>query len=92
MGNVNFITELMKIKILSKKVGPDCLKNLYDRCQKVDLDKTLRELTIEAIIVFTEKFGRIIYEEDKSIKAKDKEEYQAKIDDIFKKLEKIISP
>ena len=89
LGNVNFITELMKIKILSKKVGPDCLKNLYDRCQKVDLDKTLRELTIEAIIVFTEKFGRIIYEEDKSIKAKDKEEYQAKIDDIFKKLEKI---
>ena len=89
LGNVNFITELMKIKILSKKVGPDCLKNLYDRCQKVELDKTLRELTIEAIIVFTEKFGRIIYEEDKTIKAKDKEEYQAQIDDIFKKLAKI---
>ena len=89
LGNVNFITELMKIKILSKKVGPDCLKNLYERCQKVGLDKTLRELTIEAIIVFTEKFGRIIYEEDKTLKAKDKEEYHAKIDDIFKKLAKI---
>ena len=89
IGNVNFITELMKIKILSKKVGPDCLKNLYERCQKVELDKTLRELTIEAILVFTENFGRILYEEDKTIKAKDKEEYQAKIDDIFKKLAKI---
>ena len=27
LGNVNFITELMKIKILSKKVGPDCIQN-----------------------------------------------------------------
>ena len=38
LGNVNFITELIKIKILSKKVGPDCLKNLYERYQKAELD------------------------------------------------------
>ena len=89
LGNVNFIAELMKIKILSKKVGPDCLKNLYDRYQSGKLDKTLKELTIEAIIVFTEKFGRIVYEEEKTMKQKDKEEFKSKIDDIFKKLEKI---
>ena len=89
LGNVNFIAELMKIKILSKKVGPDCLKNLYDRYQKGKLDKVLKEITIEAMIVFTEKFGRIIYEEEKSMKQKDKEEFNSKIDDIFKKLEKI---
>ena len=89
IGNVNFITELMKIKILSKKVGPDCLRNLYDRYQKEEVDKTLKELTVEAIIAFTEKFGRILYEEDKSIKQADKELFQSKIDNIFKKLAKI---
>ena len=67
LGNVNFITELIKIKILSKKVGPDCLKNLYERYQKAEPDKTLRELIIEALIVFTENFGRIIYEQEKKM-------------------------
>ena len=89
VGNINFITELMKIKILSKKVGPDCLKNLYDRYQKSDIDKTLKESTIEAIIKFADKFGRIIYEEEKNMNGKDKEEFKLQIDDIFKKLEKI---
>ena len=89
VGNINFITELMKIKILSKKVGPDCLKNLYDRYQKGDIDKTLKESTIEAIIKFADKFGRIIYEEEKNMNGKDKEEFKLQIDDIFKKLEKI---
>ena len=41
------------------------------------------------MIVFTEKFGRIVYEEEKTMKQKDKEEFNSKIDDIFKKLEKI---
>ena len=70
LGNVNFITELIKIKIISKKVGPDCLKNLYERYQKAEPDKTLRELIIESLIVFTENFRRIIYEQKKKNKSK----------------------
>ena len=31
IGNINLITELMEIKILSLKVGPSCFNNLYDR-------------------------------------------------------------
>ena len=88
LGNVYFITELMNIKILSKKVGPDCLKNLFDRYQKGQMDKTLKELTLEAIIVFTENFGRIVYEE-KTMKSQDKENFKKVLDDIFIKLEKI---
>ena len=88
LGNVYFITELMKIKILSKKVGPDCLKNLYERYQK-ETDQNLRELTLEAIIVFSENFGRIIFEE-KSLKAPEKEVFNKQLDDIFSKLEKIM--
>ena len=90
LGNVNFITELMKIKILSKKVGPDCLKNLYERYQKLNQDKTLKELTIEAIIIFSENFGRIVYEE-KKMKESDKQFFNEALDDIFSKLEKIMN-
>ena len=89
LGNVNFITELMKIKILSKKVGPDCIQNLYDRYQKGNQDKTLKELTIEAIIIFSENFGRIVYEE-KKMKESDKQFFNKSLDDIFQKLQKIM--
>ena len=89
LGNINFISGLIKIIIISKKVGPDCLKNLYDRYQRTDLDKTMRELALEALIVFTEKFGRIIYEQYSAIKEEDKEEYLLIINNIFKKLKKI---
>ena len=89
MGNINFILGLIKNKILSKKVVSSCLINLYDRYQKEQSNKEMKELSIEGLILFTEKFGRIVYELDKEIKPEDKEEYQLTIDDIFKKLEKI---
>ena len=88
LGNAYFITELMKIKILSKKVGPDCLRNLFERYQNGKLDNILKEITLEAIIVFSENFGRIIYEE-KTMKLQDKEEFNKKLDEVFAKLEKI---
>ena len=34
LGNINFISGLIKIKIISKKVGTDCLEDLYDRYRK----------------------------------------------------------
>ena len=89
LGNINFISGLIKIKIISKKVGSDCLEDLYDRYQKTELDKTMRELILEALILFTEKFGRIIYDQDSAIKEEDKEEYLLVINNIFKKLRKL---
>ena len=44
IGNINLINELMKIKILSKKIGPDCIRNLYDRYQNNKSDKNMKEL------------------------------------------------
>ena len=89
LGNINFMTELIKIEILSKKIGPNCLINLYNRYQKVHLDEVMRELTIEGLILFTEKFGRIIYKKIKTIKEENLKEYLSAIDDIFEKLKKI---
>ena len=89
LGNINFMTELIKIEILSKKIGPNCLINLYNRYQKVHLDEVIRELTIEGLILFTEKFGRIIYKKIKTIKEEYLKEYLSVIDDIFEKLKKI---
>ena len=89
LGNINFMTELIKIEILSKKIGPNCLINLYNRYQKVHLDEVMRELTIEGLILFTEKFGRIIYKKIKTIKEEYLKEYLSVIDDIFEKLKNI---
>jgi hypothetical protein len=79
----------MKIKILSKKIGPDCIRNLYDRYQNNKNDKNMKELILETLIVFLENFARIIYEEQELIKQNDLELFFSKIDNCLKKLAKI---
>ncbi len=49
----------------------------------------MRELTVEALILFIEKFGKIIYKKFKTIKEEDLKEYLSVIDDIFEKLKKL---
>lgn len=89
LGNVYFIAELIKIKILSRKVGLDCLKNLFDRYENGKGDPDLRFITLEAIIVFTDRFASLIHEEGKNSKIKNINEFSDKIDETFKKLEDI---
>ena len=88
LGNVNFLTELVKIKMLAKKVIPECINYLFDRYEK-DKDKTLKLIHVEAIILFTDKFGALIHSENTSKKPEEGNLYKTKIDEIFKKLEKI---
>jgi len=89
LGNVYFIAELIKIKILSRKVGLDCLKNLFERYEKGKNDDDLREITLEAIIIFTDRFASLIHQEEKNDKIKNIKEFSEKIDETFKKLEDI---
>ena len=88
-GNVYFITELMNIKIISKKIGPSCLRHLFDRYNKEKDNKILREITLEAIIIFTDQFGSLIHREKEKKPNADLGEINNKIDECFNKLEKI---
>ena len=88
LGNVNFITELINIQILSKKIAPQCINNLFDRYGNNKSDEKLRLINIEAIILFTDKFGTLVNQSQK-IKPEDQKMFKENIDEILKKLEKI---
>ena len=84
IGNVNFITELIKIKMLSKKIIPDCIDYVFDRYEKEE--SCLKLIYAQAIVLFTDKFGSLINSE-KNIKSEEAIKFQKKIDEIFEKLE-----
>ena len=87
LGNVKFITELIKIKILSKKIAPGCIKNLFERYEAEKNDKKLKLIFIEAIVLFTDKFGTLVHSQEKKIALDDAKEFKERIDEIFQKLD-----
>ena len=87
LGNVYFITELIKIKILSKKIAPVCIKNLFKRYEKEEGDEKLKLINIQAIVIFTDQFGTLVHSQGKKIVSKDAEEFKKSIDEIFQKLD-----
>ena len=89
LGNVYFITELIKIKILSKKIAPVCIKNLFKRYEKEEGDEKLKLINIQAIVIFTDQFGTLVHSQEKKIISKDAEEFKKSIDEIFQKLDKV---
>ena len=89
LGNVYFITELIKIKILSKKIAPVCIKNLFERYENIKNDEKLRLINIEAIVIFTDQFGSLVHSQGKKIDSKDAQSFKESIDEIFQKLDKI---
>ena len=88
LGNTNFLTELVKIKMLSKKSIIDCINYLFERYEK-DNDKILKTIFIESIILFTDKLGTLIHSEKTNKKQEEINKYKVEVERIFKKLEKI---
>ena len=88
IGNIIFMTELIKIKMLSKKIAPDCIKFLFNK-YKSEKDKVLKNTHAVAIIIFIEKFEAIINSGDKSIKEDELQNYTKSIDEMLKELEVI---
>ena len=86
LGNANFITELIKSKLLSKKVMSDCVDYLFERFEN-DKDSELKIIHVESIVVFTNKFGTFLHFESKNMKAEEASKYKEKLEVIFKKLE-----
>jgi hypothetical protein len=89
IGNVNFITELIEIKILSKKIAPGCIDNLFKRYEAEKSDEKLKLIYIEAIVIFTDKFGTLVHSQEKKITSEDAKSFKKEIDDIFNKLNKV---
>ena len=88
IGNITFMTELIKIKMLSKKIAPGCIKFLFYK-YKSEKDKVLKNSYAVAIIIFIEKFEIIIHSGDKRMKEDELQSYMKSIDEMRKELELI---
>ena len=86
LGNVYFITELIKIKILSKKIAPVCIKYLFERYKSSKSDQKLKLINLQAIVIFTDQFGSLVHSQEKKIELKDAKSFKDSIDKIFQQL------
>ena len=66
LGNINFITELIDVKLFSQKIGFDFLDILYKNYKNYSNDleqEKNKNLNLEGIITLLNKFGKIVFEE-----------------------------
>ena len=87
VGNVNFITELIKIKMLSKNIIADCVNYLFDRYYEIVKEKELKLIFVQSIICFTKNLGLLIHSEKKKIKSEEMQKFNERIEQIFIKFE-----
>ena len=90
LGNVNFIGELIKIQILSKKIVKQCLNNLFARFNDPKSDESLKMVNLEAIVILLNNFGTLLKEKEAKIKEDDKKAFNNVVDEYLQKLEEII--
>ena len=88
LGNITFITELIKVKQLPKKAGFQCITHLFQQ-YKSENDKVLKKIHILAIINLVENLGAFIHHEEKNIKKEELQSYKKIIEETFKQLEEI---
>ena len=85
LGNINLLIQLVKIKMLSKKIVPDCFNHLIKKYQ-IEEKKFLKVIYAQAIVSLTDKYAMLINSEKDNLKSN---EYLKYVEDFFKNLEKI---
>ena len=85
-GNVSFLFELIKMKLLSKKVMPEIADYLFERFKKEN-EKYLKLIFAETTIFYVDNFGTLMHEEEENMKPEDIAKYKEKLEENFKKLE-----
>ena len=91
LGNVNFIGELIKIQILSKKIVKQCLNNLFARFNDAKSYESLKMVNLEAIVILLNNFGTLLKEKEAKLKEDDKKAFNSVVDEYLQKLEEIIN-
>ena len=85
-SNVKFLLELIKIKILSKKIMPEIADYLFER-YKNENEKYLKSIFAETIVFYVDNFGNLIHNEEENLKPEDISKYKEKLEENIKKLE-----
>jgi len=89
LGNIYFITELIRFKIISKKIFPVWINNLFDRYELSKISQKLKLINLQGIVIFTDQFGSLIHAQEKKLNPQEIKLYKESIDKIFQKLDKI---
>jgi hypothetical protein len=89
LGNVNFIGELISMKLLTKKIWFNCILDLFSRYENKEENDKLKLIFLEGIILFTDKFGTLINNQKSKIKKDIIKEYESQINITLNKLEQI---
>ena len=87
IGNINFINQLIENQILSKRIVPGCINNLFARYKEGD--ELFKQINLEAIIKFTDRFGTLIHNKTKKKTTEEGKNFLKFLDEVFEKLEKI---
>ena len=85
LGNVNFIGELISIKLLSKNIVFQCIDKLFGRYDNKE-EGGLRLISLEGIVILTDKFGTLINKQKDSIEDIEFKEYVKNINNVLKRL------
>ena len=85
-GNVNFLFELIKMKMLSKKIMPEIADYLFERYKKEN-EKYLKSIFAETVVFYVDNFGTLIHNEEENLKPEDITKYKGKLEENLKKLE-----
>ena len=97
LGNALFISELVNIKMLSKKAAYECIDYLFKRFNE-NKNNDIKLINIQAIIIFIDKLGTLIHKEKEKEKEKNskikkeknnQKNFDKMLDEAFDKLEKI---
>lgn len=89
LGNITFMSKLIKVNMLSKIKACNCINYLFEKYSKGEKDK-YKFIYIEAILILLNNLGTLVQNEENSIKRNKKNELiKEKIEDAFQQLEKI---
>ena len=78
IGNVKYISELIKVRMLSQKIGFFCIDNLLMRINNDYVSDKEKFIILEALIELLDAFGKVVFE-------RGKKEYIDIIDEFIEK-------
>lgn len=91
MNNIHFISSLIEQQVISKKVGIQCINNLFDKVQKSE-SKGECDLFLESSIDLASRFGEnIIYKQRSKIRGDDLQLFEKEMKKYVQNLRNYIS-
>ena len=96
INNVDLIAELISAQMISKKVGVQCINNLFDQYSKIDPNdkekEQQRKLILDKLLTLLDKFGTcVLYYQRSRIRSNELSQFEDDINNDISKLNALIN-